>query len=212
MWRAIIIFLAVLWTASALGGVWFGQALTASAPLRTDSAGKAADEVAGNVLTGLPQPPQPLTDGTQGVPQRNDLISVLDVPLISALDNGNATVSMSTARLQRESRDPASILSGGAGARATGESPADDDMAIPGLNAMVGERRDGGGTPEPQTRQPAAGSDWVLQLRAALSTCRTQSRYSLPECEQRHRQNLCTPNNGWGNVPECPGFLRNLRF
>lgn len=213
MWRAIIIFIAVLWTASALGGIWFGQALTASAPLRPDAPSGADEAVSGHVITGLPQPPQPLVTGELGVPARNDLINVLDVPLLSALQNHESTVSMSTAKLVADVRpqaaDPAAILAGGSGARASGE-PA-DDMPIPGLNAMLGNSAPSRGS-ESQPAPLPPGSDWVQQLRAALSTCRTQSRYSLAECEQRQRQAHCTPNNGWGNVAECPGFLRNLQF
>lgn len=203
MWRGILIFLAALWTLSAVAGVWLGQALTESAPLLLDTETDATRKAAmGSVLAGLPEPPQPRMDGTLGLVNRDPIVQQADVELVSALQNTASSVSMSTIVVDPAApgtADPARILAGlDGGARAPDEA----SLVVPGLNAMVG------GMPPPAPAAP----DWLGQLRTGLAGCGNHARFSPPECEQRLRQQYCTPNNGWGQVPECPGFLQNLRL
>ncbi|MCK9510963.1 MAG: hypothetical protein M0R28_07040 [Pigmentiphaga sp.] len=216
MWRAIVIFLAVLWTMSAFAGVWLGQALSDSAPLRTDNLPNASlQAAAGNVGQGIPAAPQPRVDGSFGVPERGVGDLVAEVSLVSAMENTASSVSMTTVVVEprQRSEDPARILAGLDGAAPRG--PANEaDLVVPGLNAMAGDLPPGlaHAPAVPPPPPPTPRNDWLQQLRNGLQACGGQQRYSAAECEQRLRQQFCTPNDGWGVVAECPGYLRNLRL
>lgn len=218
MWRGILVFLAVLWTLSAVAGVWLGQALTDSAPLRLDSnQPDTLQASSGHVMAGFPEPPQPLMSGALGLIDRTPQLQAETV-LVSAMENSNSSVSMTTivvsARREGSERDPARILAGLDNPQGAGMTAGEEAMAIPGLNAMLGESyASAGGLPVPQAAPaPAPGNDWLSQLRGNLAQCSQHPRYSPAECEQRLRQQYCTPHDAWGVVAECPGYLRNLRL
>lgn len=217
MWRAIVIFLAVLWTMSAFAGVWLGQALSDSAPLRTDNLPNASlQAAAGSVgMGGIPAAPQPRVDGSFGVPERGTGNLVAEVSLVSAMENTASSVSMTTVIVEQRgpAPDPARILAGLDGAAPHGGAN-EADLVVPGLNSMVGALPPGlaHAPAVPPPPPPPTSNDWLQQLRNGLRACGGQQRYSAAECEQRLRQQFCTPNDGWGVVHECPGFLRNLRL
>lgn len=211
MWRGILIFLALLWTLSAVAGVWLGQALTDSAPLRPDATTERFEAAAGSILAGLPEPPQPRMDGSLGLVNREPIVQQADTVLVSALENTASSVSMSTIVINPEPSgsgpDPARLLAGLDNGNPSPGGTNDGALVIPGLNAMLGDMPSGPGTPA-----APAGPNWQGQLRQGLASCANHPTYSPPECEQRLRQQYCTPNDAWGQVPECPGFLRNLRL
>src|SRR5690606_84082 len=97
---------------------------------------------------------------------------------------------------------------------APGRAHNEADLIVPGLNTFAGGPPPGFANhpSAPPPPPPPSGNDWLQQLRSSLRTCGGQQRYSAAECEQRLRQQFCTPNDGWGSVPECPGYLRNLRL
>lgn len=234
MWARISIFIVAALMVAAAGGAWFGHLLVQQAPKSPVPAAAGSTPIAIGLNGGqmIPEPPQPLLDGSLGVPERAPAIPVPEAPLVSILDDENVPIRVSSASPRTESEDDLEALllrennflpnHGAAGNGVAGAAPS-------GSTGMVAQaapppqpapRRDGELPPElafavalpADAPPPSSTPAWLGNLRASLARCATQRYFSQSECEQRLRLQHCEPNRGWGQVPECPAYLRNTRF
>lgn len=237
MWARISIFIVAALMVAAAGGAWFGHLLVQQAPKSPVPAAAGSTPIAIGLNGGqIPEPPQPLLDGSLGIPERTPAIPVPEAPLVSILDDENVPIRVSSASsTSRSSGDDdleALLLrennflsnSGAAGNGVAGVTPQDSAgmvaQAAPAAPPQPAPRRDGELPPElafavalpADAPPPSSTPAWLGNLRASLARCTTQRYFSQNECEQRLRLQHCEPNRGWGQVPECPAYLRNTRF
>lgn len=217
MWARISIFLVAALLVAAAAGAFFGHMLVASAPFSPETDDRPSTPIAQVGADGqayVPEPPQPLVDGSLGVPARQTASEL--VPLVSVLEaNENPGISMSTARTD----DLDSLM---ARLQTTGPiGPGNSGIPVPTVDGQPN-----GGAPargelppdlafaiaQPAEPAPAAVPAWQQALRDSLGRCGRQRFFSEAECEQRLRVQYCEPNGGWGNVAECPAAARNTRF
>lgn len=230
MWARISIFIVAALMVAAAGGAWFGHMLVQQAPKSTVPAASGSTPIAIGLNGGqIPEPPQPRVDGTLGVPQRGPAIPVPSAPLVSILDDANVPIPVSStsrgggrkeddleALLLRENN----FLSNNGAAGAQQPAPAGTVPQTASNAPAPAQRRDGELPPElafavalpADAPPPSSTPAWLGNLRASLARCSTQRYFSQNECEQRLRLQHCEPNRGWGQVPECPAYLRNTRF
>lgn len=90
MWARISLFLAAALIASLIGGFWLGHLLSASVPLNpsthVDTVDTRSRQIGGIAAADVPEPPQPLVDGSFGVPRRVQRTGD-PVPVVSAFDS-----------------------------------------------------------------------------------------------------------------------------
>ena len=143
------------------------------------------------------QPPQPLVDGTLGVPKARtetewkiSETSVVDVQdgayrqldTVSGLPPGPSdigTVDVSNAITSAPPAPPAGVAT---------------------TPSLPPSRPDAKPTP-PSRPAPA---DWLQSLRKEMSQCESLGFFQRPSCIQNARNRHCNPNNAWGKIPECP--------
>ena len=199
-WRALILFLIVIVFGASVGGIMLGEWLVESSPAvvnRTVTAG-AKDPEPVLDADGKPfaaQPPQPLVDGTLGVPKtmtetewKISEAAVVDVQdgafrqldTVSGLPPGPSDVGM------------VDVSSDNAGT----PIPAGARPAVPSLPPS---------RPASTPTQPAPSSSaWLESLRKEMGQCESLGFFQRPTCIQNARNRYCNPNNAWGKVPECP--------
>lgn len=214
MWARISIFLVAALIAATAGGAWMGYMLNQQAP--QSAAPAAADMTTTQAIAGhgdniIPEPPQPRVDGSLGVPVRNPAQQLEGIPLVSILEDDDLSISASAAApvpkddlealLQRANNFPVPGLDP-APAPPPAQAPLTRAELPPELAFAVALPADA----------PAPAPAWRETLRASLARCDTQRYFSKRECEQRLRIQHCDPNSGWGQVPECPAYLRNTRY
>jgi len=225
MWARISIFIVAALMVAAAGGAWFGHMLVQQAPKSPVPAASASTPIAIGLNGGqIPEPPQPRLDGSLGIPERSPAIPVPEAPLVSILDDANVPIPVSSAssRSGPKQDDLEALLLRESNFLPNNGAPNPPPTASAGMSQPA-PRRDGELPPELAfavalpADAPAPGSAnstpaWLGNLRASLSRCSTQRYFSPNECEQRLRLQHCEPNRGWGQVPECPAYLRNTRF
>ena len=221
-WRLLFLTLLLAFGAAAFGGLQLGDWLVAHAPVAAPAPGQDAADPERVVLdaNGKPfvaQPPQPLVDGTLGVPAQPSA-TAWQVPTVSLFE----TVSDPKVNIARDrlSASEAQEL-----AEVTADLPAGPadvvtiDLAEPGegsrpqplpgqppLTAM----QPMGGTPVPAPQQatptpaPAGGQDWRGALRNELQHCASLGFFERPSCSWNARNKYCAPNRAWGTIAECP--------
>lgn len=219
MWARISIFLIAALMVAAAGGAWFGHMLVQQGPKGPIAASPGDAPIAIGLSNGqIPEPPQPRMDGSLGVPERTPAIPVPEAPLVSILEDENLQISAATtsgtsqgggddleALLLRENNFTPRSAEPPASTAAATQQPAPRRAADlpPELAFAVALPADA-----PAPSAPA----WLEGLRSSLARCTNQRYFSKNECEQRLRLQHCEPNRGWGQVPECPAYLRNTRY
>jgi len=202
-WRFLFVFVVLLLTASVVSGVVLGNWLVDQSPRiaaepRTNIARSLEFVLDAEGRPLVSEAPQPLTDGTLGLPgpqaepQWQVLpISLFDMPLdpmvVLARGDESYTVSdMLTQAGQGLAQGPADVgmidLTGGASA---GGAP---------INAAQTS----------SAAATAAGQTWQQQLDAAIKACASVGFFSRPGCIDRARRKFCDPNQGWGREALCP--------
>lgn len=224
MWGRITLFLGAALVASLVAGAWFGHLLVKNAPVSPVAAATDATLSigAGEDQRRIPEPPQPLMDGSIGIPVRNATPDFGAVPLVATDAAASATDAEiegapAPGSIAAEPHDAASVFN----ALANAEMPSGNKFEVaeveapaataPGETAshLPPELAFAVALPaEPQQAAPA----WQGSLRAALGRCGSQRFFSPDECEQRLRIQYCDPNGGWGRIPECPAGMRNVRY
>ena len=203
-WRLLFIFVVLLLTASGLSGVALGNWLVDQAPRITGEPRTNTSRPIEIVLDAAGRPlaseaPQPLTDGTLGLPRSQpeplwqvQPVSLFDMALdpmvVLARGDESYTVSdMLTQAGQGLAQGPADIgtidLTGaGAGAPPTNNAA----QASSGSSVRATEQT------------------WQQQLDAAIKACASVGFFSRPGCIERARRKFCDPNQGWGRDALCP--------
>jgi hypothetical protein len=202
-WRFLFVFIVLLLTASVVSGVALGNWFVDQAPRLTgeprtntspplevvlDAAGRAVASEA----------PQPLTDGTLGLPKPQAApmwqvlpISLFDMALdpmvVLARGDESYTVSdMLTQAGQGLAQGPADIamidVTGGANVGVAPITTAQTPSSVAALSEQT----------------------WQQQLDAAIKACATVGFFSRPGCIERARRKFCDPNKGWGREALCP--------
>ncbi len=213
MWARITIFLVAALMAAAAGGAWLGHMLVQQAPHSSapTAANGAPTAIGANGVAAIPEPPQPRVDGSLGIPSRQSVGASQDVPLVSILDDKELKIAASSASSSQGPDDLEALLI------------RESNFEVKAVDAQASANQERSRTrPElpPELAfavalpadAPAAVPAWRDTLRASLARCENQRYFSKNECEQRLRVQHCDPNGGWGQVPECPAYLRNTRY
>lgn len=206
-WRWIFVLAVLILGASAAGGVAVGDWLVAQAPTisadgKTNTSKPPAIvlDAAGRPLAGLA--PQPLVDGSLGIPQTQiqpmweiEAVSLFDTNLdpMVVLSRGNETYSVSDMLTQA-----------GAG---LAQGPSDIAMVD-----VTGGTPDATAVAVPQAPPAKAPQDngWQEQLAEAIQACDNVGFFSRPSCVERAQKKFCEPNRAWGRHPLCPAPFVNV--
>lgn len=206
-WRFIIAVLLIAAGASAWGGLKFGDWLVAHgpaavAPPNTEDTGKVA-VLDANGLPYTARPPQPLVNGTLGVPDQASQVKwQLTDPSTDSLTSNptihvaTTTITMDEARVLAEgSQDGLHGIAdvGGLGLGGNGNQPLQPVDMAPPPPAPNSE-------PDPTVNNPA----WQASLRQDLQACSAKSFFDRPSCAWAARNKFCGPNKAWGRVADCP--------
>lgn len=210
-WRFILAILVVAAGASAWGGLRLGDWLVAHGPATPAIIDppelSAVPVLDANGLPYVAQPPQPLVNGQQGVPEPPKQIA-WEIPEKS-LDETKSTSTIDLATTTITMDEAVQIAASGGGQAFHGIA----DVGDLGLGA-------GGFTgdqplqpvevappppPPPVSGEPAVGNQaWQASLRQDLQACSAQSFFDRPSCAWAARNKYCEPNNAWGRVRDCP--------
>ena len=195
---------------SALAGMVVGNWLVSEAPVVDEgtrtNAGLNTEQVldaSGRPLAGIA--PQPLTDGTLGVPQ-NRIQPMWEIQAVSLFDsNLDPMVSLA---IGSQSFTIADVLNqAGAGLSDGSSDIATLDVTQGGggssANDRVGDiaRQQGGSG---NTQGGSAPGNWQQALDEAIRACDSVGFFSRPGCIEQARQRFCGPNNAWGRYRHCP--------
>lgn len=199
-WRALILFLIVIVFGASVGGIMLGEWLVESSPAvvnRTVTAG-AKDPEPVLDADGKPfaaQPPQPLVDGTLGVPKtRTETEWKISETAVVDVQDGALRQLDTVSGLPP---GPTDIGTVDVSNTSTSNMPTTGGASTP--------------SPAPPSRpattptQPAPSSaSWLQSLRKEMGQCDSLGFFQRPTCIQHARNRYCNPNNAWGKVPECP--------
>jgi len=233
-WRLLFLILLLAFGASALGGLQLGDWLVAHAPVAAPVPGQDAADPDKVVLDadGKPfvaQPPQPLVDGTLGVPSApgGTRWQVPTVSLFETVTDPGVNIardSLSASEVMRLSEAGAALPQGpadvvtvdiaqpGEGSRPQPpmpeQPPLQPQYPIPGQPPYMAQAAQGGQAVAPRpaapAQAPAQQQDWLAALRNELQHCATLGFFQRPSCAWNARNKYCAPNRAWGSVAECP--------
>jgi hypothetical protein len=208
-WRFMIAILVVAAGASAWGGIRLGDWLVAhgpvAPPIASESGISSVPVLDANGLPYVAQPPQPLMNGQQGVPEAPAQIawqipetSLDDTKSTAAIDLATTTISMDEARRIAESGG-SQALQGIADVSGLGLGGALNGQPLPLQPVEVAP-------PPPPPAPVAARNDqaWQASLRQDLQACSAQGFFDRPSCAWAARNKYCEPNNAWGRTRDCP--------
>lgn len=207
-WRFLLLVLLVVAGFSAWGGINLGNWLVAHGP--TTPVVIEDDMPLGDLVLdadGRPfmaQPPQPLIDGRQGIPDSSDAIawhvperSLIHDDVLPPIAIATTSISMEQAMAIAEGEeylpgmgDISELLANIQGGRQTLQ-PIDMPQAPPPPGAA------------PAT-DPAPAGNWELALRQEIQACSRLGFFERPSCAWAARNRYCEPNRAWGKTPDCP--------
>lgn len=206
-WRWVFILAVLILGASAAGGVAVGDWLVAQAPAisadgKTNTTKPPAIvlDAAGRPLAGLA--PQPLIDGSLGIPQTQiqpmweiETVSLFETNLdpMVVLSRGDETYSVSDMLTQA-----------GAG---LAQGPSDIAMVD-----VTGSNTDATPVATPQAPPANRTQDkgWQELLAEAIKACDNVGFFSRPSCVERAQKKFCEPNRAWGRHALCPAPFVNV--
>ena len=206
-WRWILVLVVLILGASAAGGVAVGDWLVAQAPTisadgKTNTAKPPAIvlDAAGRPLAGLA--PQPLVDGSLGIPQTQiqpmweiEAVSLFETNLdpMVVLSRGDETYTVSDMLTQA-----------GAGLAQGPSDIATVDVTGSTPDATVAT------APQASMAKPQQGKGWQDQLADAIKACDDVGFFSRPSCVERAQKKFCEPNRAWGRYQLCPAPFVNV--
>ncbi len=222
-WRTLLIFLLLAAVASWQGGMQLGEWLVARAPESIASASgtkESKDQVLdANGKPFTPQPPQPRTDGTLGVPRARTPVEWNIAPTLASVSDVGTTEMAVDAEGNYEKLDHE--LAAGGAALAQGQSDvATLDIAAstpPAKIAPAVSSPRAGSSPSPSEGiiRPSINTDptkapvitaysWQQNLKKEMDQCSSLGFFQRPTCIQNARNKFCAPNNAWGKIADCP--------
>ncbi|MFW7340587.1 hypothetical protein V0R37_03475 [Pollutimonas sp. H1-120] len=210
-WRFIFAILVLAAGASAWGGLRLGDWLVAHGPVAPIPPERpelsAVPVLDANGLPYVAQPPQPLLNGQQGVPDAPTAIA-WQIPETSldettsnpAIPVATTPITMDEAQLIAQSNNAAPGLQGIADVGSLGlgaSTPAGQKAPLQPIEVAP---------PPPPPPVAAAGNNqaWQASLRQDLQACSAQGFFDRPSCAWTARNKYCEPNNAWGRVRDCP--------
>lgn len=192
--------------AAGLAGVGLGDWFAAQAPHASETT-RANLPQANNELVldasgrpFVPEPPQPLIDGSQGVPPKASGLAWEVQPL--SLFDGFIDPMVIISR-DGQSYTVGDMLS--QAGRDLPQGPADIqtlDVTSPTVSSVTATEVIPAQSQSAQPTQPPLS--WQDQLKNAVDTCQKGGFFSRPSCLERAREQFCTPNDAWGKHPLCP--------
>lgn len=210
-WRFIFAILVLAAGASAWGGLRLGDWLVAHGPVAPVPPERpelsAVPVLDANGLPYVAQPPQPLLNGQQGVPDAPTAIA-WQIPETSldettsnpAIPVATTPITMGEAQLIAQANSAAPGLQGIADVGSLGlGASASNGQKAPLQPIEVAP-------PPPPPPVAAAGNNqaWQASLRQDLQACSAQGFFDRPSCAWAARNKYCEPNNAWGRVRDCP--------
>ena len=141
------------------------------------------------------QPPQPLVDGTLGVPKTR---TETEWKISEA-----AVVDVQDGALRQ--LDTVSGLPPGPADVGTVDVSNTSASSVPTTGSASTPPPAPPSRPATTPTQPAPSSaSWLQSLRKEMAQCESLGFFQRPSCIQNARNRYCNPNNAWGKVPECP--------
>jgi hypothetical protein len=219
-WRFLIAILIVAAGASAWGGVQLGNWMISHAPPASSNAtvNQGGDDSDMPTLdaNGRPytaQPPQPLVNGTLGVPDKPPVQDWSTRPpsLFDGADP-NAQISRDSVN-QAQAQAAADANNAGLPTGASDVVTLDDSKQVaPPANGPLPPVTSGNFNHAPLTAQsgypsapaPQQASNWKTALHSEVERCSDLGFFQRPTCVWNARNKYCAPNNAWGTVADCP--------
>jgi len=225
-WRTLIVFLLLAAVASWQGGAQLGEWLVARAP-ESIASGSGTKENRDQVLDAsgkpfTPQPPQPRTDGTLGVPRASVPVEWSITTPTLASDSGIGTAEMAVdaegnyEKLDNELAAGGAALAQGqsdvatldiASTTATKSTPAGTVTGTPARTGSAPAQSEGlrTSTNTDPTKAPVITVySWQQNLKKEIDQCSGLGFFQRPTCIQNARNKFCAPNNAWGKTADCP--------
>lgn len=213
-WRVLFATLLLALGVAAWGGIQLGDWLVAHAPKATPAPGQEAALSQEPILdaNGKPyvaQPPQPLVDGTLGVPDKPhgenwtvSTVSLFDITTDPSVQISRDNISMDEAReLAASSQVPLPSGPSDVTTLDLGALPPTTTVPPPGQQAYAANPP----VTMPSAPQPTpANGSWKQDLQRELAHCAKQGFFERPTCSWNARYKYCGPNRAWGTIPECP--------
>lgn len=210
-WRFLFVFLLLVAGGAAVGGMELGDWLIAHAPesIAQASWGNSKNDreivLDANGKRFTPQPPQPRIDGTLGVP-RELAPTQWTITAVSVLE-----ISREANATQVGDDEPQELPAAGTGLSRSSSDVATVDVTSPRGTAATPASGQSAAMPgnNPQQRAAAAPAttgvpEWLQTLRREIEVCNNLGFFQRPACVQNARNKICSPNDGWSKVPECP--------
>lgn len=203
-WRILIVLLLLAAGASAWGGVRLGEWLVAHGPVAPVVAEHPElSDVPLLDANGLPftaQPPQPLINGRQGVPEPITDIAwqIPEQGLSEITENPNIALATTSITMDEAVQIAASGNSGFHGIADVG----DLGLGAAGFNTAMAPP-----PIQPSNNQAAGGGNnqsWQNSLSQELQACSALGFFDRPSCAWAARNRYCEPNNAWGRTRDCP--------
>ncbi|NYT64380.1 hypothetical protein H0A58_00180 [Alcaligenaceae bacterium] len=204
-WRFLFVLLLIAAGASAWGGVRLGEWLVAHGPVSeapldtTDITDVPVLDADGRPF--MAQPPQPLINGTLGVPQPvTDIAWHIPEQALSETTE-DAGIALATTPITMDEAIQISAsgntdFQGIADVGDLGLSAADFNNPI-GMTPPVP-------IPAPSSQANGGQQNWQNNLSQELQACTALGFFDRPSCAWAARNRYCEPNNAWGRVANCP--------
>lgn len=199
-WRLILTTLLIAAGASAWGGLQLGDWLIANGPAQIRTPDEVHPELASTtpVLNANGKPfvataPQPLSNGTLGVPQEPPPV---DWQLQTAsLLSEHRPIALATTTI---TMDEATSLA------QSGQSEGLQGIATLGSQAVQPIDITTPSAPPPPAGAAPQDANWQAAFQAELNVCAGLGFFSRPSCAWAARNKYCEPHKAWGRAKDCP--------
>ena len=215
-WRFIFVILIISLGASAWGGVQLGEWLVAHGPVKPEVKSTPVELSEVPVLDADGKPfvavaPQPLMNGSLGVPEEPEPIEWEITPPSLAQMQNETPISLATTTISMEE---AVQIANANPHGLKGLADVGDLLGDTGQVARSNAPQQGGqqfvqsidvtqpAAPPPPA--PRGGGNWEASLRQELQACSKLGFFDRPSCSWAARNKYCEPNNAWGRTRDCP--------
>ena len=222
-WRFLIAILLVAAGASAWGGIQLGNWMISHAPpansnttVNQGSDDSSLPKLDADGRPYVAQPPQPLVNGTLGVPEKPPAQD-WSARLPSLFDGADPNVQISRDSVTQDQAQAAADANNAglpAGASDVVTLDLESNPTQPSSNGQQ-PLTTGGFSQAPLTSQagsaPAqqAPAGWQAALHREVEQCANLGFFQRPSCIWAARNKYCAPNNAWGSIDDCPARPNN---